>query len=50
MQYLVLQGLKSECIAFLEDVAPLLHICLHITALVSKHSHHLACPAAYRYD
>lgn len=36
MQYPVLQSLKSECIAFLEDVAPLLHICLHITALLSK--------------
>ena len=36
MQYLVLQGLKSECIAFLKDVAPLLHICLHITPLLTK--------------
>ncbi len=32
----MLQGLKSECIAFLEDVAPLLHICLHITPLLTK--------------
>lgn len=36
VQYLVLQSLKSECIAFLEDMAPLLHICLRITALLTK--------------
>jgi len=39
VQYLVLQGLKSECIAFLKDVAPLLHICLHITITKSPTTH-----------